>query len=177
MEAYMKKLFVLSLICLVSAVGCQLFGTIMPTAIAPTQFAAPATPFVPPPVATMTFSPTPIPPTSALPAVTQTSTPISAPPAAPLHVDLLSQNCTIDRSVKPMMYVNRFRLTWSDMSNNEDGFRIYRDGDLVAEVAANVTNVTDVVSRRNPRSYSYYVSAYNEFGESKSDIKLFTCGK
>ena len=173
----MKKLLVLSLICFVSAISCQLVGTIMPTAITPTQPAAPATSIVPSPAATVAIPPTPIPPTSALPTVTQPSTPISAPPAAPLHVELLSQDCTIDRSVKPIMYVNKFRLTWSDMSNNEDGFRIYRDGDLVAEVAANVTNVTDVVSRRNPRSYSYYVSAYNEFGESKSDIKLFTCGK
>jgi len=174
----MKKLFILALICFVFAMGCQLLGTTMPTATAQSQPTASDTPFVPSLTATVIFSPTPISPVlSTLPAVTPPSTPVPAPPAAPAHLGLVKRNCTVDRSVKPIIYVNEFRITWTDMSNNEDGFRIYRDGDLVAEVSANATNVTDIVSRRNPRSYSYYVTAYNEIGESKSDTKVFTCGK
>jgi hypothetical protein len=114
---------------------------------------------------------------SALPIVEPPPTPIPAPPAAPDHFKLLSQICSIDHSTKPIMYVNQLRLTWKDMSNNEDGFRVYRDGDLVAEVAANETNVIDVVSRRNKRVYTYYVTAYNEIGESKSSVEAFSCGK
>jgi hypothetical protein len=235
----MKKLFILSMICVVFAMGCQLSGTSMPTAIAQTQFVAPTATLMPSPTATVTFTPTPIPPTlstlkevpcragpgdqydlivnlkaeqtveivgkaeafwivklpadkecwvpneqvsmvgevSNLPIVAPPSTPIPVLPASPAHVWLLSKKCSVDHSVKPIMYVNEFRLTWADMSNNEDGFRVYRDGDLVAEVSANVNNVSDIVSRRNPRSYSYYVSAYNEVGESKSDTIVLNCGK
>jgi hypothetical protein len=235
----MKKLFILSMMCVVFAIGCQLSGTTMPTVIAQTQLAAPTMTLVPSPTATVTFTPTPIPPTlsilkevpcragpgdpydlivnlqaeqtveivgkaeafwivkppagkecwvpneqvsivgevSALPIVAPPSTPIPVPPASPAHVWLLSKKCSVDHSVKPIIYVNEFRLTWADMSNNEDGFRVYRDGDLVAEVSANVNNVSDIVSRRNPRSYSYYVSAYNEVGESKSDTMVLSCGK
>jgi len=114
---------------------------------------------------------------SALPIVEPPPTPIPSAPAAPDHFKLLSQICSIDHSTKPIMYVNQFRLTWKDMSNNEDGFRVYRDGDLVAEVAANKTDVIDVVTRRNKRVYTYYVTAYNEIGESKSSVEAFSCGK
>jgi hypothetical protein len=115
--------------------------------------------------------------TSTLPIVEAPPTPAPALPARPLHLALIKQTCSIDYSNKPAMYVNEFWLKWTDMSNNEDGFRIYRDGDLVAEVAANKTDVIDVVIRRNPRSYNYYIAAYNEVGESKSDVKVFLCKK
>jgi uncharacterized protein YraI len=114
---------------------------------------------------------------STLPIVAAPPTPTPAIPAAPAHVGLINQKCSIDHSTKPIMYVSQFRLKWTDMSYNEDGFRVYRDGDLVAEVAANTTDVTDVVSRRNKRVYSYYVTAYNEVGESKSEVVAFSCGK
>jgi hypothetical protein len=114
---------------------------------------------------------------SALPVMTPPLTPVPVPPAAPMQFTLLKRTCTIDHTVKPNMYVNEFQLGWGDASNNEDGFRIYRDGDLVAEVAANVTSVIDVVIRRNPRQYYYTVAAYNEAGETRGDTKVFHCGK
>ena len=230
----MKKLLALSLICVVFAMGCQLFGTTLPTAIA-----TPTMTLMPSPTATITLTPTPVPPmlsvltevpcnagpgdlyelvvnlhaaetveivgktetfwivkppsskecwvsneqvstigdVSGLPVVTPPSTPAPVPPASPAHVRLLNKKCSVDNSTKPIKYVNEFRLTWVDMSNNEDGFRIYRDGDLVAEVSANVTDVIDVVIRRNKRVYNYYVVAYNEAGESKSDTIALNCGK
>ena len=114
---------------------------------------------------------------SSLPLVPPPPTPAPAVPARPEHVGLIKKTCSIDYSSKPAMYVNEFWLKWMDKSNNEVGFRVYRDGDLVAEVPANKTNVIDIVSRRNKRVYYYYVTAYNELGESKSDVQAFSCGK
>jgi hypothetical protein len=114
---------------------------------------------------------------STLPLVDLPPTPVPTLPARPLYLGVIKQTCSIDYSTKPAMYVNEFWLRWTDMSNNEDGFRIYRDGDLVAEVPANKTDVIDVVIRRNSRVYNYYVTAYNEVGESRSDVKVFLCKK
>jgi len=104
-------------------------------------------------------------------------TPAPALPAPPEHIELLSVVCSMDRSIHPVKYVNEFRLEWTNASNNEDGFRIYRDGNLIAEVPANQTDVIDVVVTKNNRVHSYYVLASNEFGASKSETKSFICGK
>jgi len=114
---------------------------------------------------------------SALPVVIAPPTPTPSLPTAPDHFKLVSQKCSIDNSNKPVMYVSEFRFTWQDLSNNEDGFRLYRDNDLVAEITADTTEVTDVVIRRNKRTYFYYVAAYNEVGETKGPVKSFRCGK
>jgi len=104
-------------------------------------------------------------------------TPASALPAPPEHIGLLSVTCSIDRSTRPVKYVNEFRLEWTDASNNEDGFRIYRDGGLVAEVPANQTDVIDVVIAKSNHVHYYFVIAYNEVGISKSETRSFSCGK
>ena len=114
---------------------------------------------------------------SALPNVDPPPTPMPTIPIAPDHVGLISRNCWVDRSVKPLMAVNEFRLTWRDLSNNEDGFWVYRDGDRVAELEPNRTDVIDVIVVRNNRVHYYYVTAYNEVGSSKSEVVAFSCGK
>ncbi|MDQ1352162.1 MAG: hypothetical protein QG657_2468, partial [Acidobacteriota bacterium] len=64
------------------------------------------------------------------------------------------------------------KLTWTDNSNNEDGFRVYRGTTstnltLRATVGANVTTYTDTgLARRT--TYYYKVCAYNSAGESCS---------
>jgi len=105
-----------------------------------------------------------------------TVTPEPAVPAAPKHVSLISVTCSIDRTNKKR-FRNEFRVTWSDESNNEDGFRIYRDGNMVAEVSANQTDVVDVLIAKNNKPHYYYVISYNALGEAKSDVETFSCGK
>ncbi|NNE08319.1 MAG: T9SS type A sorting domain-containing protein [Gemmatimonadetes bacterium] len=56
-------------------------------------------------------------------------------------------------------------LSWSDNANDEDGFNIERNGQVIASVGANVTNYSDggLTCETN---YSYAVNAYNCGGTS-----------
>ncbi|MBI1183766.1 T9SS type A sorting domain-containing protein [bacterium] len=61
-------------------------------------------------------------------------------------------------------------LSWTDNSNNETGFNIYRSSDsvsfsLIGNVAENVINYTDTGLMADNK-YFYKVSAYNSAGES-----------
>jgi len=60
---------------------------------------------------------------------------------------------------------SEIRLNWSDNSDNEDGFRIYRGGTLVSTVGASVTQYTDT-GLASDTTYTYEVTAYNANGES-----------
>ncbi len=60
---------------------------------------------------------------------------------------------------------NSVTLTWKDNSNNESGFKIYRDGALIFTTTPNVTSYTDTGLLPNT-TYLYGVSAVNNAGES-----------
>ncbi len=62
---------------------------------------------------------------------------------------------------------SEIELNWTDNSDDEDGFRIYRDGSEVATVGANVTSFKDTGLSAGT-TYTYYVAAYNTHGESSS---------
>ena len=56
-------------------------------------------------------------------------------------------------------------LTWDDVANNEDGYRVYRDHVLVQELPAGTTIYVDTVPR-GTGEYAYSVVAFNFAGES-----------
>jgi len=59
-------------------------------------------------------------------------------------------------------------LNWVDKSNNEDGFRVYREGEKIADVSANTTTYKDIAPA--PGEWSYTVSAFNKSGESPAKV-------
>ena len=67
-----------------------------------------------------------------------------------------------------------FRLTWTDMSDNETGFNVYRclgatctDDVKVGSTVTNVAVYDDYIAGDSGNlTYSYYVTAYNTAGES-----------
>ena len=69
----------------------------------------------------------------------------------------------------------RVILQWSDRSNNETGFRVYRDGALVVDLAANSTTYTDYFAGSTTVTYSYRVAAYNAAGEVSGNPISFSC--
>jgi len=63
-------------------------------------------------------------------------------------------------------------LTWTDKSNNETGFKIYRGNTLVKTVGANIKSfkLTGLTPNTN---YTYSVKAYNTVGESPATTTSF----
>ena len=66
-------------------------------------------------------------------------------------------------------------LTWSDSSDNETGFHLYRDGVLIAELPAGTTSYTDVTTIAPGGSVNYSVAAFNDQGESALRTESFVC--
>jgi hypothetical protein len=63
-------------------------------------------------------------------------------------------------------------LTWKDRSDNEDGFRIYREGTKIADLPSGSTTYDDVLSA--PGSYVYTVAAFNASGEAPINVAAET---
>ncbi len=91
---------------------------------------------------------------------TPESTPLSAdvqPPDPPSNLvgESVSQNIV--------------SLHWSDNSDNEDGFKVYRDNIVIATVGINVTIYQDT-GLKPSTTYQYVVKAYNQAGESGASL-------
>ncbi|RKX24102.1 MAG: hypothetical protein DRP45_08960, partial [Candidatus Zixiibacteriota bacterium] len=60
---------------------------------------------------------------------------------------------------------SQINLSWTDNASNETGFRLYREGLLIATLGAGATSYQDASLDCN-HGYSYYIIAYNNAGES-----------
>ncbi len=60
-------------------------------------------------------------------------------------------------------------LQWTDNSDNEDGFKIYRDNMVIATVGINVT-IYQNTGLKPSTTYQYVVKAYNQAGESGASL-------
>jgi hypothetical protein len=60
------------------------------------------------------------------------------------------------------------RLSWVDTSNNEDGYRVYRDSKMLVQLPANTASVLDAVPSAG--KYTYTVVAFNVSGEGSANI-------
>jgi len=58
----------------------------------------------------------------------------------------------------------RVTLGWLDQADNEEGYRVYRDGALIATLGANSTSYTDNPPKPGPHTYE--VEAFNDGGVS-----------
>jgi len=67
-------------------------------------------------------------------------------------------------------------LNWTDRSNNETGFRVYRDGSVIATVGAGVNTYVYTFTGNVSVVYSYRVSSFNESGEAMGSPISFSCG-
>jgi hypothetical protein len=66
-------------------------------------------------------------------------------------------------------------LTWNDKANNETGYRVYRNNELVIEMPANSTNFAETIALNSGQTVSYQVQAYNEIGGTMSSTASITC--
>jgi len=162
MRAYylMLILFVLSLA--VSACGAETPD--IPTATLTLEvISTPTETLIPLPSSTPTETPTIVPPT-----------PTFGPPAAVANFYVKKTKCLLFKhtSTPPFYRVEIwFKLGWQDMSDNEDGFWLYRDGSRVAELPPNTIEYIDIFELvKGGRTSTYYVVAYNSAGQTKSEL-------
>jgi hypothetical protein len=77
-------------------------------------------------------------------------------PKAPAQLNITNQVCTAQ--------TYSVTLGWIDAADNEDGYRVYRDGNLIANLGSNAKGFTDTPPYGGP--YSYGVEAFNSAGAS-----------
>lgn len=114
---------------------------------------------------------------SALPVLFAPPTPILPVPAAPENVSVVANSCVaIYRRKSPYYSIpykfDHFEVTitlkWDDVSDNETGFRILKNGELVEEIDANETQYTNGFnSNEEKEKIVYEIQAFNEQGGSE----------
>lgn len=68
-----------------------------------------------------------------------------------------------------------FTMDWTDKANNETGYRVFRDGELVTELPANSTSFAESIAFLAGQSVSYYLQVYGPSGSANSPIMRITC--
>lgn len=66
-------------------------------------------------------------------------------------------------------------LTWSDRSDNEEGYTVYRDKQVIAILAPNSTNYMDVAFVATGKTLSYSVEAFNTNWRANSSTITYGC--
>lgn len=111
--------------------------------------------------------------TSLLP-VTTPSAPTalaSGSPAAPTGLRY-NYNCAFNADGS---YVINVSLSWSDRSDNEDGFYVYRNGALIATLGANTTVYAESFTGTAAQVNKYQVASFNVAGQSLGGAQSFSC--
>ena len=101
-----------------------------------------------------------------VPTLTPPATATLPPPAAP---SITRWDFTCDSNGMT------FNLQWEDRATNETGYRIFRDGDAVAELPANSTSWTETITLESGESVAYYLQVYGPSGTLNTSIMKLAC--
>jgi hypothetical protein len=66
-------------------------------------------------------------------------------------------------------------LAWTDHSNGEDGYKIYRDGKVIATLAPNSTSYIDVAFVATGMTLSYSAEAFNTDWQTSTSTITHGC--
>lgn len=66
-------------------------------------------------------------------------------------------------------------LAWNDRSNIEDGYNVYRDGQVIATLAPNSTFYADVAFVATGKTLSYSVEAFNKDWRASTSTITYGC--
>ena len=67
------------------------------------------------------------------------------------------------------------QLNWVDVATNETGYRIIRNGQVVAELAADSTSYTETIELKAGEKTTYEVEVFNSTGAKRSSPISFNC--
>lgn len=66
-------------------------------------------------------------------------------------------------------------LTWDDRSDSEEGYRVYRDEQVIATLLANSTHYVDVAFVATGETLSYFIEAFNADWQVNSSTITYGC--
>ncbi len=66
-------------------------------------------------------------------------------------------------------------LAWNDHSNNEDGYKVYRDQQVIATLAPNSTSYVDVAFVAKGKTLSYSVEAFKKDWQASTSTITYGC--
>jgi len=105
-----------------------------------------------------------------LPTVTAPPTPTAAPPKAPTW-KTWNYSCAF----APGGSNATVQLAWSDNAQNEDGYNVYRNDQVVASFGPNASAYTDVAFVTAGGSLTYVIEVYSAAGRARSSPVTVTC--
>ena len=98
--------------------------------------------------------------------VTPPPTATIAPPQAP-SIQKWDFSCSLGSMT--------FTMSWTDRANNETGYRVFRNGELIAELPANSTSYTESIDLLAGESAEYYLQVLAPSGSANSSLMKITC--
>jgi hypothetical protein len=101
-----------------------------------------------------------------VPTLTPPPTETTAPPQAP-SIQKWDFSCSGGTMT--------FNLQWEDRATNETGYRIFRDGEAIAELPANSTSWTESIPLESGESVAYYLQVYGPSGTANTSIMRLSC--
>jgi hypothetical protein len=69
-----------------------------------------------------------------------------------------------------------FTVNWADNASGEEGYRIFRNGEAIAELPPDTTTHTDVYNLPADQNVEYYIQVYSPSGSANSSIMRMRCG-
>jgi hypothetical protein len=105
-----------------------------------------------------------------VPSVTPPATATASPPTGP-SISNWEYLCGYNGS-GPNATVT---LEWNDRAENESGYRIYRNDELVTELPPNSNAYSEVIDVEEGENITYRIEAYNSTGTSSSSNISFSC--
>lgn len=111
--------------------------------------------------------------TSLLP-VTTPSAPTASASGAPAAPTSLKYNysCAFNADAS---YTITVQLSWTDRSDNEQGFYVYRNGNLIATLGAGTTTYADVFVGAASQLNTYQIASFNATGQTLGGAQSFSC--
>jgi hypothetical protein len=105
--------------------------------------------------------------TGAVPSITPPPTSTGAPPPAPIIIEW-NFSCSGGAIT--------FTVNWRDNATNEEGYRIFRNGEAIAELPTSTTTYTDVYNLPANQNVEYYIQVTSPTGTANTSIMRMRCG-
>jgi hypothetical protein len=109
-------------------------------------------------------------PTYAVPTVTASPIPTPLPPNTPVWL-AYNYTCELADGGGDMT----MNLAWTDRSNSEESYKVYRDGQVIATLEPNSTFYVDMAFVATGKTLSYSVEAFNENWQASTSTITYGC--